>query len=442
MMLKRNNRIRQIGIILMLLLVCARVSAKTDSLSLQTGFPFSQTELQSLHTHSSLQTDLSLQLNSSLQADLLPLQPGSSSSQTESPPSQTWLPGNGFTINLPDHQADAGIKGYIQSTYNVYGVHENGAVSNEFFVRRARLDFIFRYRDRYELFFEFDGAGADRTQMVLAQMDVEYMAGHYIRAGKFITPFSPENNRSSSGLSTVERYSALNSLFLLPAFDTQFGVMLFGRIRELEYYLSVTNGNTSASANIREDNNHKDFQFRLAYPFRDDLRYGLSFYHSVHQTQNLQLVGHSFSAFNEVPVTGRRYGMLADSEWYYGNWHTRSELFLIRFSEPLSDDHQAGWFYGSYTELGYMLQGGERNGHQLIGRLEAAQIFDHHPGLQGASRLYSLLAGHNWYAADGLLRFQTNIIYHLSDQPSTLADSRYEGYSSNFEILLMLQLKI
>ncbi len=373
---------------------------------------------------------------------LLLLFAGQASAEADPPASQAWNPGNGFTINLPDQQANAKVLGYIQSTFNFYGAHENGAVSNEFYVRRARLDFIFRYRDRYELFFEFDGAGSARTQMVLAQMDMEYLTDHFIRVGKFITPFSPENNRSSKRLSTVERYSALNSLFLLPALDTQFGVMLFGRIQNLDYYLSVTNGNASASANIREDNNHKDVQLRLAYPIRDNIRYGLSFYHSNHKRQTLKLVGHSFSAYNEVPVTGRRYGMLVDSEWYYGNWHTSGELFLIRFHEPLSDDHQAGLFYGSYSELGYRLHGDDRNGHQLIGRIEAGQIFDRHPDLQGVSRLYSLLAGHNWYTADGLFRFQTNIIYHLPDRHSDLANSRYENRNGSFEFLLMLQLSI
>ncbi|MEX2640414.1 MAG: porin [Balneolales bacterium] len=352
----------------------------------------------------------------------------------------TYSPGKGVTVDFPDQQAKAIFLGYIQGTYNYYSAEENGAVSNEFFVRRARLDFIFRYRDRYEIFFEFDGAGTSRTQMVLAQIDVQYQDGHFIRAGKFITPFSPENNRSSQGLSTVERYSALNSLFLLPAFDTQFGVMLFGRFRNLDYYLSVTNGNASASANSREHNNHKDIQLRFSYPFTDVLRYGLSFYRSVHHSQSLQLVGHSFSAFNRALITGRRYGLLADSEWHYGNWHTRGELFLIRFDEPLSIEHQLGWFYGSYSELGYMLRGDYHHGHQLIGRLEAGQFFDRHSSLEGTSRLYSLMVGHNWYA-DGIFRLQTNFIYHRPDQPSDLPDSRYQGENGSFEILIMLQLR-
>lgn len=64
--------------------------------------------------------------------------------------------------------------------------------------------------------------------MELAQVDAKIRGSNTIRAGKFINPFSPKNNRSTSRLTTIERYSGLNSIFLLPALDAQFGVMFFG----------------------------------------------------------------------------------------------------------------------------------------------------------------------------------------------------------------------
>ncbi len=47
-----------------------------------------------------------------------------------------------------------------------------------------------------------------------------------LRLGKFTTPFSFENFRSSRAIDTIERYIALNAMFSVPALDVQTGGML------------------------------------------------------------------------------------------------------------------------------------------------------------------------------------------------------------------------
>lgn len=177
-----------------------------------------------------------------------------------------YSPGQGVQWHSTDSLAAFRILGYVQSTGNVNFYARGNNPSNEFNVRRARIDLDFDYRDPYQVFFEFDAKGS-RTEMVLAQLDVKYGNNHYVRVGKFITPFSAENLRSSRSLSTIERYTALNSMFLLPALNTQYGVMLLGQASNASYYLSLTNGNGKASQNISENNSAKDIQGELATLF-------------------------------------------------------------------------------------------------------------------------------------------------------------------------------
>ncbi len=163
--------------------------------------------------------------------------PGLCKSQT-----LTYVPGGGLHLNSAKNDWQFLFTGYLNNIYSFHNVDQNNSVQSSFYVHRARTDFAFDYLNDYEIFFEFDAAG-QRTQMVLAQLQAKLFADNKILIGKFINPFSPENNRSTSGLSTIERYSGLNSMFLLPALDTQFGIMFFGSASNLNYYLSVTNGN-------------------------------------------------------------------------------------------------------------------------------------------------------------------------------------------------------
>lgn len=349
----------------------------------------------------------------------------------------TYKPGGG--VQFYDDSWMFRMLGYVQSTFTYHQFSQNDNVQSSFFVRRARVDLIFDFLEKYQIFFEFDGKGS-RTELVLAQVDVIFHKSAKLRVGKFITPFSPENLRSSRGLSTVERYSALNSLFLLPALDTQYGLMFFGSFRKLQYYLSIANGNGKASANIKEDNNAKDFQGRLTYQLLKSMIVGGSVNYSKEEKQQLNLVDHTFENYSIANIAGERLGYLADFEFLKNAYLFRGEFFQYHFSNDLSETNQLKQFAGGYLELGYFLFGNLADGLQLISRGETARYYERDVSLKRPSILDSYLLGANWYM-DNIFRFQLNFILENANEESGLTNSRFEGKDHNFEVLSMLQIK-
>ncbi|NIR66574.1 MAG: hypothetical protein GWN00_30410 [Aliifodinibius sp.] len=63
-----------------------------------------------------------------------------------------YKPGGGLNISSEEDLWKLRLLGYVQSTFTYHGVNQNGAIDNEFFIRRTRLDFIFDYQDRYQIF--------------------------------------------------------------------------------------------------------------------------------------------------------------------------------------------------------------------------------------------------------------------------------------------------
>src|SRR5262249_6935398 len=149
------------------------------------------------------------------------------------------------------------------------------------------------------------------------------------RFGKYISPFSSENLRSSRALETVERYIALNTMFGLPALDVQIGPMLFGNIdsqKRLSYQVAVFNGQASAGAavvsgqrgNARDNNQHKDFQSRLNYKVTDEVTIGGAYDNDIEDTQTLQISSYSGSKFIATTVKGHRIGFDGDAHYKKG----------------------------------------------------------------------------------------------------------------------------
>lgn len=352
--------------------------------------------------------------------------------------SLTYKPGGGIKLSNDEEEWSFRTLGYVQSTFTYHNQKENGAVDNSFFVRRARLDFIFDYLDKYQLFIELDGRGS-RTELVLAQVDVEYIENHKIEVGKFITPFSPENLRSSRALSTVERYTGLNSMFLLPGLDTQYGIMFLGSFDKLNYFLSITNGNGKASDNLKENNNAKDLQVRLEYNLTEDFKFGGSFNLADELSQEIKLVDHTFESFNTAKINGRRNGYLGYAEFENNSILLRGEAFLFRFNNDLSTDQQIENFIGGYGEIGYFISGNYVHGLQLIGRYETARYDNVHQSLNGPTVMNSFIFGPNIYL-DGIFRLQINLIYENTNTPSQLA-GRFQGKDNDLQLLTMLQIK-
>ncbi|MCB0288526.1 MAG: hypothetical protein KDE57_17830, partial [Calditrichaeota bacterium] len=61
-----------------------------------------------------------------------------------------YKPGGGVALFSDEDMWKLRLLGYIQSNQTLHTATENDAISNEFFVRRARLDFIFDYKNRYQ----------------------------------------------------------------------------------------------------------------------------------------------------------------------------------------------------------------------------------------------------------------------------------------------------
>lgn len=350
-----------------------------------------------------------------------------------------YTPGQGVQWNSEDNLVEFRILGYIQSTANINFTTVEKGQASEFDIRRARIDLDFDYRDTYQVFFEFDGSGS-RTAMVLAQLDIKYLDQHYLRVGKFITPFSAENLRSSRSLTTVERYTALNSMFLLPALDTQYGIMLTGRFSKTAYYLSVTNGNGKASQNIKENNHAKDLQGRISYSFSDAWTGGAAINYSIENAQHLLLLDHHFNAYSSLTVSGRRLGELVDLSYNSGRWLARGEIFRYSFLDELSSTNQAEGFWGGYAEAGYFVSGNEQHGFQLTARYERAGYINSTPEIAGPENVQSFVLGYNWYR-HGIFRLQSNIIYEVTNKRNGMKQAPQAVEKDDLLIISMLQIK-
>ncbi len=350
----------------------------------------------------------------------------------------SYKPGAGVKLSNEKEEWSLRLLGYIQSTFTYHQQHENNTVQDAFFVRRARVDLIFDYLKKYQMFFEFDGRGS-RTELVLAQVDVQYYKNNKIRVGKFISPFSPENNRSSRSLSTVERYAGLNSMFLLPGLDTQYGIMFLGSTNSLEYYLSLTNGNGKASQNLKENNDAKEVQGRVRFKTVKNLKFGAALSYAKEEAQKLKLADHTFSNFNEANVKGKRFGYLAEFEYIKNAFMFRGEGFQYHFLDDLSTVNQIKRLIGGYLELGYFLSGNTSDGVQLVGRYETSRYAEYASQISGPNNLNTFLVGTNIYK-DGIFRLQIDLVYDKANKNSRLT-GRLNGKDDALQLLTMLQIK-
>lgn len=348
-------------------------------------------------------------------------------------------PGNGINISALSNKWDFFFSGYVNSMFTFQNIKGSNIVQNSFSVHRARLDLGFDYNRKYKAFFEFEAAG-QRTAMVLAQVQVTLFKKNYLMAGKFLDPFSPENNRSTSRLTTIERYSGLNSIFLLPGLDTQFGLMFFGSAGKLNYFLSAMNGNGEAGQNISENNNSKEVTARLELKATDNFNFGASFSAAKEQPQHLELVDHIFDAFNYASINGERFGYLGYFEYKSNPLLFRGEAFQYSFSNNLSLSNQIKGFIGGYFELGSFIYGNSENGFQLIGRFETARYEKTISNFKGPTILNSYLFGTNLFL-DNILSFQVNLIYEKANRTSIDQKSRFYKLDNELLLLSTLQLR-
>ena len=369
----------------------------------------------------------------------------------QEPPPQAWTvginpQGGGLFFRSPDGQVYFRMYGFAQPMFT-YTDADNGTSFEEtdFRVRRARLDFTVDYAERYKLFIELDGAPSDGTALVEAWAQAAYVKDrHFVRAGKFITPFSAENLRSSRAIDTVERYLALNAMFALPALDVQFGTMLWGNAdagKKLTYYLGVWNGNASAGAgvvngqrgNARDNNGAKNVQGRLTYKWTDAFSTGAAFDVDTEEEQTLTLASYGGGRFIAVPVDGDRRGFDVDAHWKQGRLSLDSEWLDVDFA-----DSDAG-LSGGYAQVGYWARGSEAaGGVQPVLRADMAELSGDALAVIDGSRILAVTAGANFWF-NGWTRLQVNLIGENFDGRGNGSFTAGEGWRPT--VLSQLQIK-
>lgn len=355
----------------------------------------------------------------SVLAVLAVLSPSHAAAQQEQEEWTTGLnpQGGGLFVKSPDGKTLFRLYGYAQPTAT-YTDEDNGTSFEEadFRVRRARIDFTVDYDDRYKLFLEYDGAPADGTALVEAWAQAAYVRGrHYLRFGKFITPFSTENLRSSRAMDTVERYLALNAMFGLPALDVQFGPMLWGHLDEkkrVTYYVGAWNGNAAANAavvsgqrgNARDNNGDKEVQGRLNVQWTPELTTGAAFDLSREEAQTLTLPSYSGGRFLAVPVQGDRRGVNLDAHWKRGRLSLDTEWLGFEFEDANAE------MRGGYVQAAWWARGSEaEGGFQPLIRAEIAELDGAAVQALDGSRIEAVTLGVNIWP-EGRVRWQANLI--------------------------------
>ena len=357
--------------------------------------------------------------------------------------------GGGFYVRSPDGDFQFRQLGYVQFVGSLFNDDfERPDSPGDFSIRRARVDWLADFYDRYQIFVEFDGGpgsvpGSSDFALVEAKLTADLNAEGTLQfvGGKFVSPFSTEDLLSSRSQDTIERYMALNSLFLLPATDVQFGAMLRGYAldRRLEVMAGVFNGNGRANDNLSDDNGDKELQLKLNYRLAADpgaLKLGLGFDHSNEAAQSLQLRGLTFTPWVAVPVVGTRRGITADFQVARGPLSFRGEGLYFDFED--ADAELAGGF----VQGARFLWGDSMDGLQALVRVETAAIDS--PLLSGeeGDRLDAVTLGLNWFWG-GSFRLQTHAIGEHYNGLSTLpaGSTRVEGDGWKPYLLSQLQIK-
>ena len=356
--------------------------------------------------------------------------------------------GGGFFLRSPDRRLEFRQLGYVQFVGSVFhDDFERADSPGDFSIRRARVDWLADF-DRYQLFVEFDGGpgstpGSSDFALVEGKLTADVNAAGTLQVvgGKFVSPFSTENLLSSRSQDTVERYVALNSMFLLPALDVQYGLMVrrYALDRRLEVMAGIFNGNGRANDNLSDDNGDKEVQVKLNYRTGERpgaLKLGLGFDATREEPQSLELRGLSFTPWVAVPVAGSRRGATADFAWANGPLSFRGEGLYADFAD--SD----ATLWGGFVQGARFLRGDAADGVQALLRLETANLDS--PLLSGdlGDRLDAVTLGINWFW-DHNFRLQVDAVGERYNGFSTLAPgaSRVEGDGWKPYLLSELQIK-
>jgi phosphate-selective porin len=348
--------------------------------------------------------------------------------------------GGGLELKSPSGDFRFRQLGYLQFRADVlHSDFQGPEQQGDFGIRRARLDWIFDIKKKYQLLLEVDaadGGGPNQSDFdfVVGRISGPSFWGGTWYAGKFITPFSTENNRSSRSLDMIERYLALNSLFLLPALDVQFGGMIKQPLsKDWTFYTGVFNGNGRAADNLADNNGSKEFQLKLRNDLTENFTWSIAFDRSHEQSQTLSLEGYSFTNYSSVSVQGTRRIYGGSFDYTSGSFSLRGEGLYASFPDANAT------LQGGYIQPAYFQYGNRNGGLQYLLRLDLATIEDDDNPIPGDT-IRAATLGMNWYI-NGNLRLKVNAVGEDYSGPGNTGSPGVQGEGFKPYLLSELQFK-
>lgn len=368
--------------------------------------------------------------------------------------------GGGFFWASPDQAFVFKLLGYAQANHMWMDAQDariragaNKPVSNDFYMRRARLDFSATVNKKTELFVEFEGAiptnspAATTNQsdfaLVEAKITHKIVDPFQMRFGKFLVPFSNENAlRSSRALDTAERYAAVNTLVSLPGIEIQNGAMVLGNWakKRYEYALGVFNGNGRQADNYRDNNSQKNIVGHFTWKplaagsgSMSAMAFGVGVDWDRELSQSLSLRTLAGTEMSKLTVEGDRLGFSPDIFIPVGKWlEIRGEALFERFNDSRAN------LYGGFGQIVWNIFKTEKGlGLSPLVRAESAVTSD--SVNDSLSRLNILTVGWNFY-------INKNVVWRMNYLPTYF---RYEGPSATYtaneghydEVLNQIQVK-
>jgi phosphate-selective porin OprO/OprP len=173
---------------------------------------------------------------------------------------------DGFFISSTDNRFKLRIGAYTQADGRFFINDEANQNTNQFLLRRVRLDLqgtVFKYFD-FRILPDFGGSS---VQIYDSYLDFNYFPEATLRFGKFKPPVGLERLQSATSLMFVERGLPTN---LVPNRDI--GVQCFGDVLDgaVGYQLGIINGvpDNLNPTSVNDTNDDKDFVGRVfALPF-------------------------------------------------------------------------------------------------------------------------------------------------------------------------------
>ncbi|MFU8861607.1 MAG: hypothetical protein ACNA8K_14410 [Cyclonatronaceae bacterium] len=342
---------------------------------------------------------------------------------------------SGMHLVSDNGEIPASLHLFVQPGFRAYaaGVDDSG---EQFAIRRILTDLRLQHKQKLAVVLNTGFLDDVRGPVTDLYTEMGISRSLAVRAGRFAAPFSEENRMPSRLLHVPERYTALTSLQRSGSFASQTGVMLSGNISRLNYALSA------GYQDRVQGSRRRDVQAHFSYRFSPDLRYGLSVSYAGSAGRKIGIADHNGFILSEVSVNGSQYGVMGISEWFYRNWHTRGEIFLIRFDGTVQQGNTIDFYYGSYSELGYFF-GNHRHlaVHRLTGRLEVSQFYGFRGNEGTTKRLYSLSLAHTWRMGK-FITLQAGTVYNLPDRVAESEDSPYRNGTGLFHFMGLLSIGI